>query len=128
MRKTPVHPKAGWNERTQKYILKGHELVPVDLLTWARWFETANRHVAVDWPVPGIRVSTVFLGFDQSFPGQKGPPLFFETMIFGGGELDEKQWRYSTWEEAERGHAAAVALVLAKAKLPLGGRKITLEH
>jgi hypothetical protein len=36
-----------------------------------------------------------------------GPPLIFETMVFGGskdGEMD----RYSTKEEAEKGHEAMV--------------------
>lgn len=36
-----------------------------------------------------------------------GPPLVFETMIFGG-EYDECQWRYSTKLEAEQGHARVV--------------------
>lgn len=50
-------------------------------------------------------VSTVHLVIDHSF-GQ-GPPLIYETMIFGG-EHDEFQTRYSTRSEAEAGHAAIV--------------------
>ncbi len=53
-----------------------------------------------------VRVSTVFLALDhQHTPG--GPPLLFETMIFGG-EHDMWQDRYSTWVEAQEGHARAV--------------------
>lgn len=29
----------------QKYILDGKVPKPVDLMTWASWFETADRHV-----------------------------------------------------------------------------------
>lgn len=53
-------------------------------------------------------VSTVFLGLDHSWSGP--PPLLFETMVFGG-TLDQEQVRYSTWDEAEAGHAAMVAKV-----------------
>ena len=49
-------------------------------------------------------VSTVFLGLDHAFDG--GTPLLFETMIFGG-EHDEYQERYATWDEAEAGHLVA---------------------
>ena len=94
-----------------KYILRGHELVPVDSIQeWAKWFETADRHVALD-ELPNGRVSTVFRGLDHCFmPG--GRPLLFETMVFGG-PLDQEQERYSTWEEAEAGHAAMVERIKA---------------
>lgn len=91
-----------------KYILEGHKVVPVDLMTWARWFEKAERHVASDM-IGEVQVSTVFLGLDHRF-GDDGPPLLFETMIFGG-EHDQYQERCSTWEQAEAMHATALALV-----------------
>ena len=50
------------------------------------------------------------MGLDHAFMG--GPPLLFETMIFGG-EHDQFQERYSTWEEAMAGHKKAVELVFA---------------
>jgi len=83
----------------QKYILKKKELVPVDLMTWAKWFETAERHIGDD-TINGVRISTVFLGLDHNWGD--GPPLLFETMTFGGKE--EEQERYATYEEAEAGH------------------------
>jgi hypothetical protein len=93
------------------YILD-HERHPVrvdDVLTWGRWLEqTENRHVADDH-VGEVRVSTVFIGLDHRLYGA-GPPLIFETMIFGG-ELDGTMWRYSTWDDAEAGHAMAVKKV-----------------
>lgn len=95
---------------TDKYILKGHEAVRCDdLMTWANWLEKADRHVRKH-EADGVRVSTVFMGLDHSFGD--GPPLLFETMIFGGPH-DGFQDRFATWEEAEEGHDAAVAMLTA---------------
>jgi hypothetical protein len=118
-------------EWPQYYILVGRIPVAVDLMTWARWFEnTGGRRVAetivddtpteVDFSIPGreqkitrpkVRVSTVFLGLDHNYRsliGEEGAePLIFETMIFGG-PLDQETWRYSTYDQAERGHDEAV--------------------
>ena len=93
------------------YILDGKRPVPEpNLLKWAQWFEHADRLVA--HTVQGeLSVSTVFLGLDHSY--FTGPPILFETMVFragGSGETD----RYSTWEEAEKGHAEMVKLALSK--------------
>lgn len=90
-----------------KYILEGQSVVPVDLMTWARWFETANRRVNRT-ERDGVAVSTVFLGTDHRFT-EDGPPLIFETMIFGGPE-DQYTDRCSTWDEAVAMHAKACAL------------------
>lgn len=94
---------------SRKYILggpDGHTPIEVEDLTfWANNFE-ANKRVALDL-VESIQVSTVFLGLDHAFG--YGPPLLFETMIFGG-KHDEYQERYSTWDEAEAGHKRALAL------------------
>ena len=79
-----------------------------ELLEWACWYETAKRHIGKT-TIGKVQVSTVFLGIDRQFG--EGPPLLFETMIFGGS-LDENQWRYSTIAEAKEGHAAAVAKVI----------------
>ena len=88
------------------YILEGKEVKAVDLLTWARWFETADRVVAKT-SIGKAEVSTVFLGMDHNWAN--GPPLLFETMVFGLD--DELQERYSTWAEAEVGHAKTVEWV-----------------
>lgn len=71
----------------------------------AFWKDPANRRVALT-TVGDADVSTVFLGLDHSFR-LAGPPLLFETMVFGG-DLDERQWRYSTWDEAVAGHERVV--------------------
>lgn len=88
------------------FILNGKEVIETNLMGWARWYETADRHVAKTEVAQGIDVSTVFLGLDHRFGD--GPPLIFETMVFGGPD-DQHQERYSTWDEAEAGHARIVA-------------------
>lgn len=97
---------------SRKFTLNGHEPVPcVDVLEWARWYESCDRQVALwqrVWRRP-VRVSTVFLGIDHNFGGE-GLPILFETMVFGG-PLDQEQVRYSTWNEAEAGHKAIVKRV-----------------
>lgn len=81
---------------------------PIDVDEWARlWEDPAVKIVKKDTVCDGLYdVSTVYLGMDHSFG--YGPPLIFETMIFGSGPLDGEQWRYTTRDEALAGHAAAI--------------------
>lgn len=51
-----------------------------------------------------VWISTVFLGIDHNF-SDEGPPIVFETMVFGGF-LDQEMRRASTWEEAQFNHVA----------------------
>jgi hypothetical protein len=78
----------------------GEPVSEPDLLTWARWFETADRRVAVT-EVGVYSVSTVFLGLDHGF----GP---------GGGGHDERRWHSRA--EALAGHEAAVAALRRSAE------------
>ncbi len=82
------------------YDREGHEI------TMQRWGALLKgddyRVIAQDRPVEGVLVSTVWLGLDHQF-FTSGPPLIFETMVFGG-PLDEYQQRYSTEDAARRGH------------------------
>lgn len=99
----------------KQYILDGHEPVCChSIIEWAKWFETAKRHVKNDKLDNGVKISTVFLGLDHSFGDSE--PMLFETMVFGG-KLDQKMERYSTWDEAEEGHKKW----LKKAKEVLAG-------
>lgn len=92
----------------ERYILDGKQAVECgDLMTWVKWFETANRRVA-DETIGDVRVSTVFLSINHSFG--EGPPMLFETMVFGG-PMDQEQDRCTTWNEAEAMHAAMVERV-----------------
>ncbi len=101
---------------TGKYILVDHIPVPEpDLLKWGRWMKVADRHVGVTM-VEGIRVSTVFMGLDHGWG--EGPPILFETMIFGGEHNDDYQTRCCTWEEAEKMHTVAVSAAKKGRKAP----------
>ena len=88
------------------WILRDGEPVEAELLEWAAWFETDERIIAKDM-IGEVRVSTVFLGLDHSFGS--GPPVLWETMIFGG-EHDQYQERYTSGVDAENGHLRAVRL------------------
>jgi hypothetical protein len=96
--------RCGW---PPYYILVGRVPMAVDMMTWAKGFENSDRRIAHTEVNDKCSVSTVFLGLDHNF-SDKGDPLLFETMIFGG-PLDQYQRRYATWDQAERGHAEAVA-------------------
>jgi hypothetical protein len=115
------------DELAMHYVLdEAGEPRAVDLLTWALWLETADRVVlqaSIDRrgrtrELPfrrhtrggGCEVSTVFLGLNHAFAG--GPPVLWETMIFGG-PLDGAQQRYRSRLDALLGHAATVARVQA---------------
>lgn len=128
-------------KRPTYYILDdNHQPValtgPHAALQWGRWFEGAigisgpaerrkdKRRVAftdLGWG----SVSTVFLGIDHAWDG--GPPILFETMVFGNPKPDGtfpeeaedddlvgSMRRYCTWDEAEAGHAEMVAEVREK--------------
>ena len=60
-----------------------------------------------------VRVSTVWLGLNHSFFSAQSPQIF-ETMIFAklDQEIDQRRLRYSTLEEAEKGHREMVRLVV----------------
>jgi hypothetical protein len=101
---------------TDRYILGADgEPVPCsDLRTWARWYETADRHVA-ETHFGDVRVSTVFLGLDHSFAeiiGEPRPPVLWESMVFGG-PLDQEQRRYTSRADADAGHTALYVEVTA---------------
>jgi hypothetical protein len=97
--------------RIDRYILDddGEPQPCPDLRTWGRWMETADRTVLKSTH-RGVVVSTVFLGLDHNFAAA-GPPVLWETMIFGG-VFDLSQQRYTSAIAALRGHAAALAMVI----------------
>lgn len=85
---------------------------PLGLMAWAKLLEDHDARIIGRTERGDVTVSTVWIGLDHSFGD--GPPLIFETMIFGG-DHDQDQWRYSTREEAETGHEAACALAFGVA-------------
>lgn len=78
---------------------------------WALWFEYSRDRVLRRTVLPdGSRASTVFLGIDHGWGFGKTTPILFETMIFSG-KHDGAQWRYTNYDDAIRGHLAAVDLL-----------------
>jgi len=79
-----------------------------DVIEWGKFFQDSDRRRVARTEIGDVLVSTVFLGIDHRWGD--GPPLIFETMVFGG-ELDQEMDRYSTWEEAIKGHETMVKRV-----------------
>jgi len=98
------------------YILdNNHKPVSKPVLEAAEWMEKnlerkkVAYHELKDLNGDDVNVSTVFLGLDHSWLGY-GKPVLWETMIFGG-EHDQYQARYTTYEHALEGHQEALNLV-----------------
>lgn len=86
-----------------KYLLENKRVIPcknLDWVAWAKWFATCDSKVNKTIIGESV-VSTIFLGVDHS--DGCGPPILFESMVFGG-ELDQEIERCSTWEQAEEMH------------------------
>jgi hypothetical protein len=84
-----------------------------DIIEWGRWFQKTENRIIEQTELPGdVCVSTVFLGIDHAFGG--GPPVLWETMVFGG-PMDGEQSRYRSEIEARAGHSLAVELAKLKA-------------
>lgn len=94
--------------RLRYYRLNGETLETFrNVSEWVEWFEHAD-HCVNKTIVDDYEVSTIFLGIDHNY-FSTGPPLLFETMVFGG-PLDRYQRRYTTYEEALKGHDETVRL------------------
>jgi hypothetical protein len=92
------------------YVLNDNNepVVERDTNKFCKWIESNdNRRIAYT-KVGSKAVSTVFLGIDHGFDG--GPPVLFETMVFGG-KFNEYMERYCTYEGALEGHEETVRLV-----------------
>lgn len=91
--------------------------VLTDMLEAADWLEKERKKPVGEslWKigedsVGEASVSTVFLGLDHGF-SESGPPLLFETMIFGKTSYEHYQERSYTWDDALRAHAEALDLL-----------------
>ncbi|HEY6143716.1 MAG TPA: hypothetical protein VIV55_09930 [Flavobacterium sp.] len=96
------------------YILKGKIPEKVGWEEYLNWGYNGGNTKVDRTDIGNILVSTVFLGIDHSF--RSDVPILFETMIFGG-ELEGYQERYSTWDEAVKGHKRACDRVLKEFSL-----------
>ena len=88
------------------FKLDGTNIVPITENEEAREAFEADRQVALTNVSEEVLVSTVFLVYDHNF-FDSGPPLVFETMIFGG-EKDGELHRASSWNEAVKQHQTTV--------------------
>jgi hypothetical protein len=75
---------------------------------WTKDAENREYKVVKQETLPnGYWVSTVWLGLNHNFG--EGPPLIFETMVTDpAGKWEDYQERYSTEEEAMKGHKRAI--------------------
>lgn len=99
------------------YILDDdHNPVPATTEEWERFVgrdDDPKRVAFTEIEATQVSVSTVFLGIDHNFL-RKGPPVLFETMVFGPSMRDDPfdiMRRYHTWDEALAGHYDIVATV-----------------
>lgn len=104
------------------YILdENNNAIPVDFNEYLAWTvraaqagqATVGKQVAEDF-VGDYHISTVFLAINHTWGG-KGPPILWETMIFGGEYKngEEYQERYSSHADALEGHGRAIRLARA---------------
>lgn len=103
--RVPVH-----GGRPYYYKLVDDTPVPITYYRELRDAEKERQRTHIKTRVLWMRVSTVFLCIDHSFMDD-GPPVLWETMIFGR-PLDQLQWRYTSAMEARRGHKRAVQIAL----------------
>lgn len=98
----------------KRYILDegGTPQIEPDLRKWAEWFDSFDCQI-VRHKIGDVEISTVFLGLDHQYGD--GPPLLYETMIFGGPLDCEMRRRYATEDEARKGHCELVDKVSAMA-------------
>lgn len=97
----PYKPKLP--DAARMYRLDGRTPVPTDdIMAWGSGMGSEAWRVALTEIEKVWQVSTVFLGINHAFHG--GPPILFETMVFGPENLQSGHARYHTWDEAEEGH------------------------
>ncbi len=92
------------------YILdENNKPIRSTIVDCGEWLEENPERKAVKQERIGkIFISTVFLGLDHAW--NSDTPVLWETMIFGG-EHDQYQERYSSYEDALEGHQKALNLV-----------------
>lgn len=83
----------------QHYLIdENKNLIPCDLITWAKQFDDTDNRRVKNETINGYRVSTVFLGIDHSF--EEGELHLFETMVFDEKGESVDMDRCDTWDNA----------------------------
>lgn len=94
--------------RSRHYILNDNVVVPAELQAWANWIAHNRVSVALD-SIGSAFITTVFTGLDRGY-GITPQPLIFESMVLGG-KYNRLVQRYSTWDQATRGHDELVTML-----------------
>jgi hypothetical protein len=99
------------------YVLdKDNKPVEADIDEWGKFFENIENRRVASTMVGAHHVSTVFLGIDHNW-SDDGSPILWETMIFSSDvDIDNQCWRYSSYEDALKGHAAAIDWLKSRQK------------
>jgi len=84
---------------------------PITVEAWGALHDVDGYVFVRKTTIGDVEVSTVWLGIDHQHGD--GPPLIFETMIFGGDHHGET-WRYPTHDDAVAGHEAVTAALFAE--------------
>lgn len=118
---------AQYLEESYWYLLdRNKQPVPIPLSVFAAkgLYEVFRQQQRVaETTVGEIWVSTVFLGIDHNH-SLSGPPVLFETMLFGDCNL---VGRYCTWSEALVGHRLVVKCLQAR-QAKIDGMKPKAKH
>ena len=96
---------------SDKYIIDEGQVVRCkDLITWAKWYEDADRRVAFTIVAP-FEVVTFFTALDMGGKEFPDAPVLWETMVTPGNDGE----RYTSLEAAKAGHDRWVDNMLKKA-------------
>jgi hypothetical protein len=79
----------------------------ISQLRWTHLFQDKSYQVVRQTMIGDVMVSTVWLGLDHGHGD--GPPIIFETMVFGPKHVFEEQYRYATEADALAEHRKIVA-------------------
>lgn len=131
-----LYDRMGWKRTPLFWRLE--DCVPVPLesveeyLAWTIFHDREEPFARVrDHRWFNARISTIFIPIDmRMMPTPKGAPyrpVVFETHVFGG-PLDHMQWRYKTWQGAERGHRMVCRRVMLASLDPRSWRRAIPEE
>lgn len=92
---------------------------PITHDQWSALIQLHSAKIVAQSAVGGFYVSTVWMGIDMGMG--LGPPLIFETMVWEEATTgpppwqgeDLLQWRYSTEDQARKGHQNILAMIKA---------------
>ncbi len=91
------------------YKLIGKKVVPATKDEFRNLIADKNRFLETT-ETRGCLISTVFLVSDHNFKDE-GLPILFETVVFDQNMKILWKERYSTYEDAVKGHMSAVKMV-----------------